>query len=194
MDNNFNNEFNNNGLNGNQINSNEFDSNTNNYNNSAWGKEQKVKDKSSFFAGLVVGLTFTLALMVIVFLGRFLLTKEYIETDDKSQMLDNAGFKPDGSSKEEATSGNKNNNKVDMDEVFSKAGYIQKLIEKYYYYEEDIPNTEEGVYAGMLAALGDPYSVYYDEEAFEEYGSYLEDPDNSRFDEYNRIIGRDTDY
>ena len=167
MDNNFNNEFNNNGLNGNQINSNEFDSNTNNYNNSAWGKEQKVKDKSSFFAGLVVGLTFTLALMVIVFLGRFLLTKEYIETDDKSQMLDNAGFKPDGSSKEEATSGNKNNNKVDMDEVFSKAGYIQKLIEKYYYYEEDIPNTEEGVYAGMLAALGDPYSVYYDEEAFE---------------------------
>lgn len=33
-----------------------------------------------------------------------------------------------------------------------------------------------------------------DEEAFEEYGSYLEDPDNSRFDEYNRIIGRDSDY
>ena len=153
MDNNFNNEFN------------------NNVNNAAWGNEQKVKDNGSFFKGMAVGFTVTLSVIILVFLGKFLITKEYIETDDKTQMLDNAGFKPDGSSKEESTSdktgGDKESESVDLEQVFSKAEYIQKLIEKYYYYEEDIPNIEEGVYAGMLAALGDPYSVYYDEESFE---------------------------
>ena len=153
MDNNFNNEFNNNG------------------NNAAWGNEQKVKDNGSFFKGMAVGFTVTLSVIILVFLGKFLITKEYIETDDKKQMLDNAGFKPDGSSKEESTSDKADNDKesdsVDLEQVFSKAEYIQKLIEKYYYYEEDIPNIEEGVYAGMLAALGDPYSVYYDEESFD---------------------------
>ena len=153
MDNNFNNEFNNNG------------------NNAAWGNEQKVKDNGSFFKGMAVGFTVALSVIILVFLGKFLITKEYIETDDKKQMLDNAGFKPDGSSKEESTSDKADNDKesdsVDLEQVFSKAEYIQKLIEKYYYYEEDIPNIEEGVYAGMLAALGDPYSVYYDEESFD---------------------------
>lgn len=166
MDNNFNNEFNNN-----EFNNSELNNNVNNSNNAAWGNEQKVKDNGSFLKGIAVGFTITLSLIIVIFLGKFLITKEYIETDDKKQMLDNAGLKPDGSTKEDATSGkeddDKDTNTVDLEEVFSKAEYIQNLIEKYYYYEEDIPNIEEGVYAGMLAALGDPYSVYYDEEAFE---------------------------
>ena len=157
MDNNYNNEFNNN----------EFDNNANNVSNAPWGNEQKVKDNRSFFKGLAVGFTITLTLMIVVFVGTFLITKNYIETNDKNQMLDNAGFKPDGSSKDETNSNNSSSDKVDLEQAFSKAEYIQKLIEKYFYYEEDIPNIEEGVYAGMLAALGDPYSVYYDEEAFE---------------------------
>ena len=164
MDNNYNNEFNNNVELDNQMNIN----NVNNMNNGSWGNEQKVNDSNSFFKGMAIGIMITIALVIIGYVGYFLITKDYIETDDKKQMLDNAGYNPDGTVKEDENSGNKGNSssKVDLEEAFSKAGYIQKLIEQYYYYEKDIPKIEEGVYAGMLDALGDPYSVYYDEEAF----------------------------
>ena len=47
---------------------------------------------------------------------------------------------------------------------------IEEVIGKYYYQEEDI-NTDqmiEGMYAGIVASLGDPYSVYYTEEEWKE--------------------------
>ena len=132
--------------------------------NDSWGQEQKVKDNASFIKGIVVGLTVTLTFFIIVLVANILIGKDYIETDDKQQMLENAGFNPDGSSKNDK---NDKKDTVDLDEAFDKAEYIQELIEKYFYYEDDIANIEEGVYAGMLAALGDPYSVYYTEEAFD---------------------------
>ena len=169
MDNNYNNQYDG-GSNG----TNDFNNMNNmaNMNNAAaWGNEQKVKDNGSFFKGMAVGLTITLTLIVAVWLGKFLISKDYIETDDKKQMLDNAGYNPDGTAKEDETDkkadGKDDGSVVDLDEIFTKAEYIEKLIEEYYYYEDDIPKVEDGLYAGMLAGLGDPYSVYYDEEAFE---------------------------
>lgn len=56
------------------------------------------------------------------------------------------------------------------DDTISKLESIEEVIDKYYYNEEDI-NTEnmiEGMYAGMVASLGDPYSVYYTEEEWKE--------------------------
>lgn len=144
----------------------------NNYNNpwenenlkNPWGKNQKVEDNKSFLKGIVIGATISLTLFIAILVGNILINKNYIETDDKEQMLENAGFNPDGSSKDDDTDGTSND---DFEKVFDKAEYIKKLIEEYYYYEEDIDNIEQGLYGGMVAALGDPYSVYYDEESFD---------------------------
>ncbi len=47
-----------------------------------------------------------------------------------------------------------------------KLAAIEDVIEEYYYQDEDIDieAMNEGMYAGMVNSLGDPYSVYYTEE------------------------------
>lgn len=55
-------------------------------------------------------------------------------------------------------------------ETEKKIAAIQDVIEEYYYQDADIDVAAmtEGMYAGMVDALGDPYSVYYTEEEWNE--------------------------
>lgn len=62
-------------------------------------------------------------------------------------------------------------NTIITKDVVQKAESIQKVIEQYYLEEEQVQDVQEGVYKGMLEALGDPYSVYYTKE---EYDSFQE--------------------
>lgn len=54
------------------------------------------------------------------------------------------------------------------DEVQSKASYLWKMVEKYYLWDEDedIEKARDSMYKGMLDSLGDPYSVYYTVDEF----------------------------
>lgn len=60
------------------------------------------------------------------------------------------------------------NEEILDDETIEKIADIEELIQKYYY-EDDIDESlmEEGVYRGMVDALGDPYTVYYTPEELE---------------------------
>lgn len=51
-----------------------------------------------------------------------------------------------------------------------KLSTIEEVIEEYYYKDEDIDTDSmiEGMYSGMVDALGDPYSVYYTAEEWAE--------------------------
>lgn len=69
------------------------------------------------------------------------------------------------------TVGNLKGSIVDGDTV-EKADVIYNLIEKTYLDDVDKEALREGMYKGMLEALDDPYSVYYDEE---EYAEMMED-------------------
>lgn len=53
------------------------------------------------------------------------------------------------------------------DEVLAKAQTIEELLSGLYLDEMDTEAMTEGVYKGMVEALGDPYTVYYDEEETE---------------------------
>lgn len=59
---------------------------------------------------------------------------------------------------------------ITSDATIAKLESIEEVIDKYYYNEEDINTDEmiEGMYSGMVASLGDPYSVYYTAEEWEE--------------------------
>lgn len=52
------------------------------------------------------------------------------------------------------------------DDSLTKLEAIEEVIDKYYYNEEDINANDmiEGMYAGLVDSLGDPYSVYYTAE------------------------------
>ncbi len=68
-----------------------------------------------------------------------------------------------------AVSANADENVLDS-EVLEKIQFIQSLIQQEYYYEEDVSAEalREGIYRGMVKALGDPYSEYYSKDELEE--------------------------
>ena len=116
--------------------------------------EQKVKSAGCFFRGVATGVTVTLVILVMALVLNILINKDYIETDDEETLMNNAWQNQDVELSE------------DMEEIFNKAQYLQNIIDRFYYYEEDMDKLADGIYEGRLESLGDPYSVYYDEEAF----------------------------
>lgn len=57
---------------------------------------------------------------------------------------------------------------LDVDRISQKMELIQKIISENYLFEEDPEMVEAGIFTGMMAGLGDPYSTYYTEEDFQE--------------------------
>lgn len=57
---------------------------------------------------------------------------------------------------------------LDIDRIGRKIELMQQIINEEYLFEEDTEQVESGIYMGMMAGLGDPYSVYYTEEDFTE--------------------------
>ena len=57
-------------------------------------------------------------------------------------------------------------------ESMDKISYLSDLIDTYYLNDVDAEAMQEGMYAGMVAGLNDPYSRYY---TIEEYSSLTEE-------------------
>lgn len=54
------------------------------------------------------------------------------------------------------------------EDVAKKVDEINTYIDLYYYFETDDDAREEAIYDGILDGLGDPYSVYYTKEEYED--------------------------
>ena len=57
---------------------------------------------------------------------------------------------------------------LDLAEISQKLMLLKQKVDQDFYFEEDTDSIEEGIYAGMMAGLGDPYSCYYTAEQYEE--------------------------
>jgi C-terminal peptidase (prc) len=55
---------------------------------------------------------------------------------------------------------------INSDEVHEKTKNIEKIIDSYYYFDEDSEKREESYYDGIMKGLDDPYSVYYTPEEY----------------------------
>lgn len=72
-------------------------------------------------------------------------------------------FSPGGSISYEGVSAN-----IADSSVRAKINDLAALIKAYYYEDVDEEGLTEGLYKGLFASLGDPYSAYYTEEEYEE--------------------------
>lgn len=104
----------------------------------------------SLLLGMLLGMAATLLVGAFVFVG----VKFYEALDNRK-----AGEKRRSSAES-----------VVSEETEKKLSAIEDVISEYYYQDADIDTDAmtEGMYAGMVSALGDPYSVYYTEEEWEE--------------------------
>ena len=60
----------------------------------------------------------------------------------------------------------KRNTKLDYKKIEEKTSVLQNIIDRYFLFDEDMTKVEDGIYAGMMNGLGDPYTVYYTKEEY----------------------------
>lgn len=119
-----------------------------------------MESKNKFWTGALVGALLTaLAGLVIVgmSLGIFLIGRAAMDQNGSA-----AGF-----AFAESREGD-----LDINRITSKIQTIQKVIDKYYLFDEDAVNVEDWIYKGMLYGLEDPYTTYY---TADEYEKLMED-------------------
>ncbi len=115
-------------------------------------QDEPVKGKHSgyFLGGMVTGMLVISLLFTCGYLGRTIY-RLY-----KGRVVDTAA---EGGSESVVTA-----------DTFEKMQIIENAINEYYFYEDKIDEEriQEGIYKGMVNALGDPYSEYYSKEELEE--------------------------
>ena len=115
-------------------------------------KQEPRHTKEMFLVGLLTGVIISALTASCIFIGvRF------------ADLMQHRRAKP--VSMEETAAEN-----VVNDDSMAKLEAIEEVIGEYYYQEEDI-NTDamiEGMYAGIVDSLGDPYSVYYTAEEWKQ--------------------------
>lgn len=109
---------------------------------SLFEKEQEKKEKKYYFTGMLTGIF----LSIVLVCGGLLVWS--IVRDKKENAVVETSVVNDTST--------------------AKLQILQDTIEQYYLEEVDEAALEEGMYAGLLEALDDPYSVYYTAEELQD--------------------------
>lgn len=110
--------------------------------------EQQNKRVGTLLLGMIIGIVFTALVGSISFVGVRLYNS----------------VRRTGT--QEASVTNEEPQRVVNEDSMEKLEAIEEVIDEYYYKEEDIDTTAmiDGMYAGVVDALNDPYSVYYTAE------------------------------
>lgn len=108
-------------------------------------QEEEKRERRYYLTGILTGLLLAAVICGIVFIVRDVRTGK---GESATQAQETAS--------------------VVNDAATYKLGVLQDAIEKYYLEDVDAQTLEEGMYAGLLDALGDPYSVYYTAEQLRE--------------------------
>lgn len=119
---------------------------------------QPSRDRGQFIIGLILGVTVTLLVVCVGYLGLKIQQKaeqRQQESQQVSQQVSAEGAAEDGSLSEETV---------------EKIELLEQMIEKFYY-KDDVSreDLENGIYRGLLDAVGDPYTNYYSAEEFRDF-------------------------
>ena len=108
----------------------------------AGGQNQEEK-KRVYRSGLIAGIFMGIAIMLILILGSNVLLKRIYRHRQSDSIIN------------------------DMDEVSDKIELIEEYLDKFYFEEIDEETLVNGIYYGMAASLGDPYTTYYTPDEYE---------------------------
>lgn len=120
--------------------------------------ESKNKFWKGFLAGALV-MAFSGLVTVGVSAGIFLIGKAVMDDPSQAQLVEERSLIPEDGG-------------LDYNGINMKMSHIQKIIDQYFLFEEDMESVEDGIYTGLMYGLDDPYSVYYNEK---DYASLQED-------------------
>lgn len=133
-----------------------------------------MNNTKKFWLGLLAGVMGTL---VICFAGILLFQTIYLNWQLGSGVIsENNGYNNEQEVSEEETIPGPSE-KLDWESVGLKLEFLQELLAAYYLNDFTAEDMENGLYKGLVNSLGDPYTVYYTKEEYEEFaeatsGSY----------------------
>ena len=112
------------------------------------------KKGAGFGIGMLTGMSCTLLLVMATLIGnKVILSHGSSNVVEKEQAENNEGTKK----------------AILQNDVEEKAGELADLIDQYYYEKVDQDALVEGMYAGMINGLGDPYSAYFSAKEYESF-------------------------
>ncbi len=112
-------------------------------------KKEKKKKNRSYMYGIMTGIWISIILFAAGNLIGWLVGRSALPVGNSSII---------SSSKEDVVTA----------DTTRKMMAIEDVIHKFYLEEADTETLENGIYSGMIASLGDPYSTYYSVEELEE--------------------------
>jgi carboxyl-terminal processing protease len=118
--------------------------------------------RNKFLSGFLSGLAGALFIFTIV-LSIYVTRVESNDDGSKSGITSTESDTNSLTTTEDAT--------TDQTEIIQKINKLEALIDQNYMEEVDKDALAEGIYKGLLASLGDPYSCYYTED---EYNALME--------------------
>ena len=118
-------------------------------------EEPRKRHRSGFGAGVLVGV---LSTMLVVLLAGAVAAGAYIT------LRRGTGSQGDTAERQTGQGGDLDTGMTWNAHLLSQAAMIDTYLDEYYMYEVDREELRDGMLSGMVAALGDPYSEYYNEE------------------------------
>lgn len=110
--------------------------------------------RGQFLIGIIVGLTAAMLIVSAAYLG-VKIQKSMDHANQESQQVNAGGPAEDG---------------LLSDAVTEKIGILEYMIGQYYYKDDlEQEDLENGIYKGLLDAVGDPYTTYYTKEEFDTF-------------------------
>lgn len=128
--------------------------------------ERRQREKRSYKNGLLTGFLMGMGVFLLLLIGNGIV----------SNIL---GDKTDSVSLSEE----------DLDSVNQKIKRIETYLDKYYMEDIDEEALVDGLYYGMTASLGDPYTGYYNQEEYEK----LEQSSNGEYCGIGVVVRQDTE-
>lgn len=123
-----------------------------------------MEEKKNYQKGIIVGLTggilgtvICAAICVVIGINLFVMQMNEIKQKETETVTELPI---------ETTAEVIEEDKLVNDEFIERVDEIYELLEENFLYEINEEDLREGMYQGLMSALGDPYSTYYDEEAF----------------------------
>lgn len=118
--------------------------------------DRENKNRNKFWKGVLVGALVTAfagLIIVGVATGISVIGRSVID-NQQTQIVESSGTAQ--SAKQQ----------LDMNALEKKLNTLQRIVDEYYLFDEDMEKVEAGIYKGMMSGLEDPYTVYYTPEEY----------------------------
>lgn len=119
--------------------------------------ERENKNRNKFWKGVLVGALVTAfagLIIVGVATGISVIGRSVID-NQQTQIVESSG------------AAQPVKQELDMGALEKKLNTLQRIVDEYFLFDEDMDKVEAGIYKGMMSGLDDPYAVYYTPEEYD---------------------------